>query len=133
VPVSFSTSCECSIGSSDSDYGLDQRAYIINSAARLEEVLFCGNTNEMTDCDFLVNQNIDFAKYSLLIGKKRLTAIQGQLISQSVSKACHENEITYTVRIKEGGYTAMSYFNFGVLVPKLVDNANVSFDVKVVD
>lgn len=76
--------------------------------------------------------DIDFSKYTLLIGKKKIGGIEGSLISQSVKKSCRSNKYVYSVNIKQGGYTALGNFYFGVLIPK-IQNASVEFDVQVIE
>lgn len=86
----------------------------------------------LTKSDSENTPDIDFSKYTLLIGKKKIGGIEGSLISQSVKKSCRSNKYIYSVDIKKGGYTALGNFYFGVLIPN-IQNASVEFDVQVID
>jgi len=77
-------------------------------------------------------KDIDFTTSTLLVGKKALGHGAGQLLSQRVNHICKSDKDIYKVVIKNGGYTALTKFNFGVVVPKK-DAALVVFDVSVVE
>ncbi len=74
--------------------------------------------------------NIDFSKYTLLIGKARLTAIQGSLINQSIEKGA-DGKYNYNVEIMNGGYTAIGQFRFGAVISKIPHDTEVQFNVVV--
>ena len=104
---------------------------IINSQAQLNQYIII-NSEDQSACIQLSQQlNVDFSKYTVLTGKKRLTAIQGELLEQSVLNI--GKDLIYKVTIKNGGYTAIGQFRFGVIIPKISNDTNVKFDILVID
>lgn len=103
---------------------------VINALQDLQKyVLFEGPIGDT--CEELKDDlNIDFSKYTLLIGKARLTAIQGSLIDQSIEKGA-DGKYNYNVEIMNGGYTAIGQFRFGAVVSKIPDGTKVQFNVVV--
>ncbi|MRX46437.1 hypothetical protein GJJ64_04460 [Pedobacter sp. HX-22-1] len=63
-----------------------------------------------------------------MIGKKRIGGIPGSLICQTWQKECGSNNYIYKVDIKNGGYTALGNFYFGIIVDK-VSADEIRFDV----
>lgn len=102
---------------------------VINSQEELTQHILIHEKEENACIQLSEELNIDFSQWTILIGKKRLTHIQGELITQSVVKL--DNDLTYKVRIKNGGYTAIGQFRFGVVIPKISTGTNVTFDVQV--
>lgn len=102
---------------------------VINSQEELTQHILINEKEENACVKLSEELNIDFSKWTILIGKKRLTHIEGELITQNVVK--RNNELIYKVRIKNGGYTAIGQFRFGVLIPKISTGANVTFDIQV--
>lgn len=102
---------------------------VINSQEELTQYILIHEKGENACVKLSEELNIDFSKWTILIGKKRLTHIQGELIAQSVVKL--DKDLIYQVRIKNGGYTAIGQFRFGVLIPKISTGTNVTFDVQV--
>src|SRR5690606_29842167 len=105
---------------------------VINTSQDLQEyILFEEGTGEI--CRELKNElNVDFSKYTLLIGKARLPAVQGSLIDQNVEKGA-DGKYNYNVEIMNGGYTAIGQFKFGVVIPKVPDDTKVQFNVIIND
>lgn len=102
---------------------------IINSEEELtQQILF--NDEEQIPCIQLRKEvNVDFSKWTLLIGKKRLVNIEGELIEQEVVSI--GDDLIYKLTIKKGGYTAIGQFRFGVFIPKISKSTKVDFDVTV--
>ena len=72
--------------------------------------------------------SIDYNKYTLLIGKKKLYQGYGQLVNQSIT--CNTNKITYNMLVKNGGYQVLIKYIFDVLIPK-VNKTDIFFNVNV--
>lgn len=104
----------------------EDKFLVINSQQELDAQLIPGPLSDNTGF-----KNIDFITNTLLIGKKALGNGAGQLLSQQVNHICESDKYVYEVIIKDGGYTVLTKFYFGVLVPKK-DAASVVFDVKVI-
>lgn len=113
---------------------LDEDEYlIINSIGELEKHLNLEELADTEQCIELTEElNIDFEKYTLLIGKQRLSAIEGSLLSQEFVKVDKEKYV-YRVRIENGGYTAIGQFRFGVIISKISPSAELIFDVEVLE
>lgn len=119
---------ECHIDIVDGEH--TDNYLIINSQAQLNQFIII-NSEDQGACIQLSQQlNVDFSKYTILIGKKRLPAIQGELLEQSVLNI--GKGLIYKVAIKNGGYTAIGQYRFGVIIPKISSRTNVKFDVNVV-
>lgn len=118
---------ECSVKVVDSENA--DSYLVINSQEELTQYILIHESEEYACIKLSEQLNTDFSKWTILIGKKRLTHIQGELITQSVVKL--DNDLTYKVRIKNGGYTAIGQYRFGALIPKISTGVNVTFDVQV--
>ena len=94
---------------------------VINSEAEFDEKVFISEGDKE-------RFQIDYNKYTLLLGKKRIGGISGSLISQTWQKECERNNYIYKVAIKNGGNTALGNFYFGIIVDK-VNADEVVFDV----
>jgi len=118
---------DCSIDIENTE---DEDIYlVINSQEDLEKYVIKGSVQAAQFChDLQRDFSIDFSNKTLLIGKARLTAIEGQLIEQTVEKSGPE-EYQYNVRIMNGGYTAIGQFKFGVLVHKIPKGSHIKFNV----
>lgn len=108
-----------SLGIVNSD---DEDKYlVINSEAEFDEKVFISEGDKE-------RFHVDYNKYTLLLGKKRIGGIAGSLISQTWQKECGSNNYIYKVAIKNGGYTALGNFYFGIIIDK-VNADEVVFDV----
>lgn len=122
-PIEFLNECPINIVNSDHE----DHFMVINSPQELNKYIIFNDMDEQA-CDRLHEQlSIDFSRNTLLIGKKRLNAIQGQLINQNVYRS--GNDIVYNVTIKQGSYQAIGQFKFGVLIPKISTDAYVKFNI----
>jgi hypothetical protein len=61
---------------------------------------------------------IDFSKQTLIIGKKKITAVQGQFISSEVVNNCDESNLVYRAKFKNGSYQAIGLVIYGAIIPK---------------
>jgi hypothetical protein len=91
------------------------QTYIINSASELQALNHCA-----------VVPTIDFARYTLLIGKTK-TAACSSVKAQQVTSSC--GKYTYKVALSAGLCQAVSEVLYYTLVPKLAASAQVVFDV----
>lgn len=124
-PIAFSDLCECNIVNDK----YEDKNLIIKSIDQIQQNISCSGQ----DCTQMDTQfNIDFDQYTLLIGKKTLTAVKGELLSQTVSKECG-NKYTYRIKIKKGAYTALGNLNYGVIIPKIENDATVNFIIDIID
>ncbi|HYK76772.1 MAG TPA: hypothetical protein VEV16_07335 [Daejeonella sp.] len=116
---------------------LSDPAYIPLLGSRVEDRFLVINSKseflELAEKPVKEEVNIDFKQYTLFVGKKRLTAINGTLMSQNVARDCDANKYIYHVQIKNGGYTALGNFVFGALIPKVQNSGRVDFNVEVID
>lgn len=73
--------------------------------------------------------SIDFTKQTLLICKKIISQIREELEAENV---VHTDDINYMYRtvVKNGSYTALRLFLFGVIIPKISDNTKIKFGCK---
>ena len=118
---------ECDVNIVDNE-NID-RFLIINSQEELKTYVLFNNV-EQSPCDQLKNElNVDFSESTMLIGKKQLSLIEGELVKQEV--VAFDEELVYKVRIRRGGYTAIGQFRFGIIIPKVSKDINVKFDVSV--
>lgn len=109
---------------------LSDEFLIINTQEELEQSVFTGSENPHL-CELLKEElTIDFTKHTLLIGKKKTPQVKGELISEKVFHSDGKN-YTYGIVIKNGGYTALGLFRFGVVIPKIPDGAKVDLDVEI--
>lgn len=127
TPLEHLNECEINIVD-DKD---EDRFLIINSQADLDQNVFFINSEPHSCAQLTEELTIDFDKWTLLIGKKQTTHIQGELIKQDVSRV--GKDIEYNVTIRNGGYTAIGQFRFGIVIPKTPSNNKVNFNVVVVD
>ena len=103
---------------------------VINTQEELEQSIFVGEKN-ISLCEELKEElNIDFTKYTLLIGKTKIPHVEGNLISENVFRPGDKN-YTYSVIIRNGGYTALGLFRFGVLIPKIDNDIEVDLEVEI--
>lgn len=65
--------------------------------------------------------NIDYSSQTLLVGKVKLTGIEGKLIEQGVVTSCETKKVVYKLVVEKGGYTALGNFYFGVVIPKTTE------------
>lgn len=122
-PIEFLNECPINIINSDH---IDQFVIITSQKELNKYVVF--TNKEHHKCDRLLEQlSIDFSKQTLLIGKKRLVSIQGELLNQNVYKS--GKNIVYNVTIKQGDYQAIGQFKFGVLIPKMATDEYVKFNI----
>lgn len=72
------------------------------------------------DCDQELPK-IDFEKYTLLIGQKKLTWCCATALEQEVIKDCNEKKYTYIVKLDDpdGKYQALSTFYHWVIISKV--------------
>ncbi|QEK52740.1 hypothetical protein FYC62_14540 [Pedobacter aquae] len=99
----------------------EDKYLVINSKAEFDEKVFISEEDKE-------RFHLDYNKYTLLLGKKRIGGIPGGLISQTWQKECGSTNYIYKVDIKNGGYTALGNFYFGIIVDK-VSADEVMFDV----
>lgn len=118
---------DCSIDIENTE---DEDIYlVINSQEDLEKYVIKDPIQAAQPCTDLQNElTIDFSKNTLLIGKARLTALEGKLMEQSLENTGPE-EYQYNIRIRNGGYTAIGQFKFGVLVHKIPKGSHIKFNV----
>lgn len=117
----------CSINIVDNEHV--DRYLVINSQEELNQYIIMNDEDHSACVEAGKELRVDFTESTILIGKKRLNYIEGELIKQSVH---HFNEkIVYKVSIKNGGYTAIGQFRFGVVIPKISNPSSVEFDVVV--
>lgn len=122
APVNFTETCKPIIV----DEKIEDKFFVINSLEELRAIL------SFSDESCEQNAGIyktDFSKYTLIIGKKVVTGIEGTLKSQSLTKDCTTNKVTYSANIKNGGYTAMGVYVFALITDKMPANAEVNFDI----
>jgi hypothetical protein len=91
------------------------QAYVINSATELQALNHCTTTPA-----------IDFARYTLLVGKTR-TAACSVVKSQQVTRSCAQ--YTVQVTLAAGLCQASTEVLYYTLVPKLAAGAQVAFEV----
>lgn len=103
---------------------------VVNSIEELESQILWANavTNSCTSLKEALD--IDFSSNTLLIGKKRIPHIEGELISERVFRS-GSAEYTYEVSLWDGGYTAIGQFRFGVIIPKIPKGSKVNFDIEI--
>jgi len=112
------------------DSGNEDRFLVINSIEELESQIFWINDDTNPCLSLKEALDIDFSNYTLLVGKKRIPHIEGELISESVFRS-GSAEYTYEVSLWNGGYTAIGQFRFGVIIPKIPDGTGVNFDIEI--
>ena len=98
----------------------NDKFFVINSTKDLNENILFNENNE--------GVAIDFTSHTLLIGNKSINGIPGNLVNQSLLSNCDSSILTYNVNIKNGGYTALGSFIFGILIPKT--NAEVKLNIE---
>lgn len=116
APVSFTEACKPILV----DGEIEDKFFVINSLEELRAVL------SFSDESCEQNAGIyktDFSKYTLIIGKKVVTGIEGTLESQSLTKDCTSNKVTYSANIKNGDAAAMGVYVFALITDKLPSNA----------
>lgn len=91
------------------------QTYIINSAAELQALNHCTTT-----------PSIDFARYTLLVGKTKTPACSF-VKTQQVVRSCAQ--YTYKVTLAAGLCQASTEVLYYTLVPKLAAGAQVTFTV----
>ena len=91
------------------------QAYVINSATELQALNHCTTTPA-----------IDFARYTLLVGKTK-TAACSSVKMQQVVRSCAQ--YTVQVTLAAGACQASTEVLYYTLVPKLAADAQVSFEV----
>ncbi|GAB3635564.1 hypothetical protein GCM10027422_11540 [Hymenobacter arcticus] len=91
------------------------QSYVVNSASELQALNHCA-----------VVPTIDFARYTLLIGKTK-TAACSSVKAQQVTRSCAQ--YTYKIELAAGLCQASTEVLYYTLVPKLAAEANVVFDV----
>ena len=134
-PVAFEALAhlnDCPINVFDDEDG--DRYLVVRTPEQLEEYVIFGDGDgsQQNACTQLEEGlAVDFDKWTLLIGKKRTSHIQGEVIKQGVSTV--GGDLVYRVRIKNGGYTAIGEVRFAVKVPKIAESKKVIFDIVVID
>ncbi|RZK98194.1 MAG: hypothetical protein EOO62_26860 [Hymenobacter sp.] len=96
------------------DMSLTQ-SYVVNSASELQAFNHCSSV-----------PNIDFARYTLLIGKTK-TAACSSVKTQLVTRSCIQ--YTYKVELAAGLCQASTEVLYYALVPKVADGEKVVFEV----
>jgi len=91
------------------------QTYVINSAAELQALNHCTTA-----------PTIDFARYTLLIGKTK-TAACSSVKTQRVVRSCAR--YTFEVALAAGACQASTEVLYYTLVPKLAAGEQVTFDV----
>ena len=91
------------------------QTYVINSASELAALNHCQ-----------VVPTIDFARYTLLVGKTK-TAACSSVAAQRVTRGCAR--YTYQVELTAGVCQAVSEVLYYTLVPKLAAGETVAFEV----
>lgn len=92
----------------------EDKFLVINSKTEFDQKVFIKGI-DLEEYDL---SDIDYTKYTLLIGKKRVNQITGTLVSQSFEKECGSNGYVYKVLVRNGMYTALGNFYFGIVIPK---------------
>ncbi|MBK1440154.1 hypothetical protein JHJ32_09170 [Parapedobacter sp. ISTM3] len=114
------------------DTQLSDGFIVVNTREELEQSIFVANDNPDV-CELLKEElAIDFTKHTLLIGKRKISHVQGGLISEEVYRS-DDKTYTYRVVIKNGGYTALGLFRFGVIIGKIPKGTDVNLDVVIQD
>lgn len=109
------------------------RFFVVNSQRELNKVLLFPVDGSNQNCQKISEEiDIDFSKYTILLGKARLTAVKGKLLSQRVERDAN-GIYNYYVEIMNGGYTAIGQFRFGVIVSKIDSPSNVRLHVSIKD
>ena len=127
-PINVQTICSIVVQNKQ----VEDKFLVINSLEELNKNILLEDNVENSNCsDNSKLLNIDFTKYTLLIGKKTLEQTQGSLINQSVERDCNTNSYIYSINIKQGGYTALGNFIFGAIIEKIPTETTVKFNVKV--
>ena len=103
----------------------------INSTEELNQIIFMNGDNESFCADLKEQLDLDFSQWTLLIGKKRIPHVKGQFLEQDVYS--RGKNIVYKVILREGGYTAIGHFKFGVIIPKVPNGTKIQFDVSVIN
>jgi hypothetical protein len=96
---------------------------VINSKEEFEEKIF------LNDGEGREQFEIDYRRNTLLIGKVKLTGIEGTMVEQSVENTCKSKSYTYNLVVKNGGFTALGNFYFGVVIPKK-EEKEIIFNIK---
>jgi len=91
------------------------QTYVINSAAELQALNHCASP-----------PTIDFARYTLLVGKTK-TAACSNVKTQEVVRSC--DRYTYRVVLAAGACQASTEVLYYTLVPKLAAGAQVTSEV----
>ena len=111
---------------------LSDEFLVINSQEELVQSVFFVGENPYL-CDLLKDElTIDFTKQTLLIGKKIIPQIRGELVSENVLQT-DGKDYTYRIVVKNGGYTALGLFLFGVIIPKISNDTKVNLDLTIQD
>lgn len=109
------------------DNEVEDRFLVINSKTEYDKHVFIEKINAG---DFNIS-TIDYSKYTLLIGKKKVNGVAGTLISESFEKDCSSNSFIYKAIVKNGGYTAVGNFIFGIIIPKNI--SEIAFHVELLN
>ena len=122
IPIDFTNYSSITIV----DNKVEDKFLVINSMEEFTEKIHFKHASSDT-----VNElAIDFTKYTLLIGKKKLTGIAGTLVNQNVEKVCDSKKYMYKIVVQSGNYTAIGNFYYGVLISKITDEKiNVHVEV----
>lgn len=123
VPLDFASLKISAIG----DETVADKFLVINSIEEYKRLVITDGGSESPGGD-----QIDFSRYTLLIGKKKLSALQGTLQTQSVDQLCGTDKYVYSLEIKNGGYTAIGNFYYGVLIPKLT-SGSVETNIRILE
>lgn len=107
---------------------IENKFLVINSQKEFEENISISYKEKQMSNQF----NIDYEEKTLLIGKAKLTGIEGTLIAQKIVKKCDSDKYIYKVRIQNGGYTALGNFYFGVVISKKV-RTDIEFDIETIE
>lgn len=121
-PVVFSETCSPIIV----DTKNEDKFFVINSLQELQTIL--SFSDEKCEQNAGIYKT-DFSKYTLIIGKKVASGVIPTLESQSLTKDCANNKVTYSANIKNGGFTAMGVYVFALITDKMPANTQVDFDV----
>lgn len=123
TPINFSNYSSVKI----TDNEVEDKSLIITSKTEYDKYVFI----DRVDGSGFDISTIDYSKYTLLIGKKKINGVSGTLISQSFEKDCVSNRYEYKVLVKNGGYTAVGNFMYGIIVPK--NTTEIDFHVELLN
>jgi len=124
APVNFTETCRPII----IDDKNEDKFFVINSLEELRAVLSFSEEGCEQNAGIF---KTDFSKYTLIIGKKAVGWIEATLESQSLTKDCASNKITYSASIKNGDIATIGVYVFALITDKMPANTQANFDIKV--